>query len=61
MTHIKYGDHHTIRQTAKLKWLPNILVIQYVVTGPYIWVPAVIESHALPEVVQYTDPHITLN
>ena len=29
MAYIKFGDHYTIRQTAKLKWPPNILVIRY--------------------------------
>ena len=29
MLYIKFGDHYTIRQTAKLKSSPNILVIRY--------------------------------
>ena len=31
MAYIKIGNHYTIRQTAKLKWPPNILVVRYIV------------------------------
>ena len=38
MVYIKFGNCYMIRQNAKLKWPPNILVIRYMLCMVYEYV-----------------------